>query len=259
MALMRCNFFSNALGMASSMNVILPDASWPEPTEATPLPCMLLLHGVSDDDTIWQRRTAIERYVRDLRLAVVMPNVHRSFYTDMEYGYRYWTFISEEVPAVCREFFGISDRREDNFVAGLSMGGYGAFKLALALPDRFCAGASLSGALDLANHDVQVPSQVEERDKDRFLVFGEGSIRGTAADLFTLADRLVASDSEPPALYQWCGTDDFLYPDNVRFRDHANAIGLELDYREDPGGHDWEHWDRQIEHVLEWLPWGGTE
>ena len=93
---------------------------------------LYLLHGLSDDDTIWLRRTSIERYVAPLGLAVVMPQVHRSFYTDEAYGGRYWTFLSEELPAWSRRFFRVSGGREDTFVAGLSMGGYGALKLGAA-------------------------------------------------------------------------------------------------------------------------------
>lgn len=131
MALLRCNFFSDVLGMSMSMTVILPQKTRNQigmagaaPTDRHP--CLYLLHGLSDDDTIWSRRTSIERYVAPLGLAVIMPNVHRGFYTDMAHGYRYWTYISEEIPALAQSFFHISDRREDTFVAGLSMGGYGA-------------------------------------------------------------------------------------------------------------------------------------
>ena len=89
------------------------------------------------------------KYAQGLNLAVVMPNVHLSFYTDMAHGGKYWQFISEEVPAIVRDMFPLSARREDNFVAGLSMGGYGAFKLALTYPERYAAAASLSGAVDI--------------------------------------------------------------------------------------------------------------
>ena len=113
-------------------------------------PVLYLLHGLSDDDTIWLRRTSIERYVAPLGLAVVMPQVHRSFYTDEAYGGRYWTFLSEELPALVGSLFRVSSRREDTFVAGLSMGGYGALKWALRQPERFAAAASLSGAVHVA-------------------------------------------------------------------------------------------------------------
>src|SRR3954447_14294757 len=144
MALLRCDVFSDALSLSTSLTVILP-----QPTRTQigmtgdagedPPPVLYLLHGLSDDDTIWLRRTSIERYVAPLGLAVVMPQVARSFYTDEAHGNRYWTFLSEELPLLARSFFHLSDRREDTFVAGLSMGGYGAAKWALRHPDRFAA------------------------------------------------------------------------------------------------------------------------
>ena len=154
MALLHVNFFSDVLGMATSMDVILPEQTagqiGMEGKASDKLyPTLYLLHGMSDDHTIWQRRTSIERYVSDMGIAVVMPTTHLGWYTDMAQGNRYWTFISEELPAKCLSFFkNMSDRREDTFAAGLSMGGYGAFKLGLRCPDRFSAVASLSGGLD---------------------------------------------------------------------------------------------------------------
>ena len=157
MALIKCDFYSDALGLSTSMHVILPQQTHTqigmENVTGTGLhPTLYLLHGMSDDDSIWLRRTSIERYVASLGIAVVMPQVHRSFYTDMAEGGQYWTFISEELPKLARSFFPLSPKREDNFVAGLSMGGYGAFKLALRKPDQYAAAASLSGALDMAAH-----------------------------------------------------------------------------------------------------------
>lgn len=127
MALIQCQFYSEVLGLSTSMNVILPQATRSqiglEGKQGTgPHPTLYLLHGLSDDDSTWLRRTSIERYVASLGLAVVMPQVHRSFYTNMEQGAAYWSFISEELPALARSFFPLSDKREDNFVAGLSMG-----------------------------------------------------------------------------------------------------------------------------------------
>lgn len=154
MALIHCDFFSEVLGLNTSACVVLPQPSgplqWASAPPARRYPVLWLLHGLSDDHTIWQRRTSIERYVDPMGLAVVMPGVHRSWYTDMAAGNRYWTFVSEELPGIMRSLFPISERRDDNFVAGLSMGGYGAFKLALRHPERFAAAASLSGALSIA-------------------------------------------------------------------------------------------------------------
>ena len=188
MALIQCHFFSEVLGLSTSMTVILPQQTLGQigmsgKARGDKHPTLYLLHGLSDDDSIWLRRTSIERYVAGLGLAVVMPNVHRSFYTDMEYGGRYWTFLTEELPAVARSFFPLSDAREDNFVAGLSMGGYGAFKWALRHPDRFAKAASLSGVTDIAGHLGDAPTDSPIGQVAR-LVFGDRPVRGTEdADL----------------------------------------------------------------------------
>jgi len=211
-----------------------------------------LLHGFSDDHTIWQRRTSIERYVAGTDFAVVMPAVHRSFYNDMYKGYRYWTFISEEIPALVESWFPISSSREDRFTAGLSMGGYGAFKLALRNPDRFAAAASLSGALDMRGA-FKSPDKAWRAEMQ--MIFGNAKyFPGSQNDLFTLVEHLSQSNYQGLPLYQWCGTEDFLYADNLRFRDHALAFGLNLTYEEGPGGHEWSAWDLMIQSVLKWLP-----
>ena len=257
MALIHCHFFSQVLGLMSTMSVILPD---PRPLEASSnpkiqqerYPTLYLLHGLSDDHTTWQRRTSIERYVEGLNLAVVMPAVQRSFYSDMVTGQRYWTFISEEVPAFARHFFPLSEVRDENYVAGLSMGGYGAFKLALTYPERYAAAASLSGALDVVRlaQEEQAAGQNELQH-----IFGEANaLADSPNDLFYLAAQIVEQGRSRPSLYQWCGTEDFLYADNVHFREHTESLGLAVTYEEGPGGHEWSCWDAQIQRVLAWLP-----
>ncbi len=267
MALINCDFFSETLGMCVSMIIILPQKSTAgqigiknaattrnKKTAFHGHPTLWLLHGLSDDHTIWLRRTSIERYVAPLGLAVVMPAVGRSFYADMVTGPRYWTFISQELPALARQFFPLSPRREDNFVAGLSMGGYGAFKLALAHPDRYAAGASLSGALDIAGR--LAAGGMEERHAEMRRIFGDfDQLPASSHDLIHLATQLVKSGKPRPALYQACGKEDFLYDQNQTFRKHAKKIGLQVKYEEDAGyGHDWGYWDLTIQRVLKWLP-----
>ncbi|NEW05135.1 esterase family protein [Paenibacillus sp. SYP-B3998] len=255
MAFIDCHFYSEALGVSASMHVILPQAAHSQigmasQTRGSKHPTLFLLHGLSDDHTIWMRNTSIERYASELGIAVVMPAVNRSFYTDMALGSKYWTFISEELPALARSFFPLAEERERNFVAGLSMGGYGAMKLALSHPDRFAAAASLSGALDIDRF-----AREQALMEDFKLIFGElNRIEGSENDLFALADHLVSSKKPAPHLFQCCGTEDFLYEDNLRFRDHLRKLSIELTYEEESGNHDWGYWDRKIQNVLRWLP-----
>ncbi|MBP2001007.1 S-formylglutathione hydrolase FrmB [Paenibacillus shirakamiensis] len=251
MALMQCKFHSQVLGLNTSMTVILPEPAgaqigMPVHNRKGNLPTLYLLHGLSDDDSTWIRRSSIERYVAQMGIAVVMPQVFRSFYTDMAYGGKYWTFISEELPVIARSFFPLSEAREDQFVAGLSMGGYGAFKLALRHPDRYAAAASLSGSLEI--------EFIRDREPELYhQIFGDHAVLGTDNDLFYLLDQL-GQAKKVPQLYQACGTEDFLYQSNTNFRDHARQYNLNLTYCEGSGEHNWEYWDTQIQEVLRWLP-----
>jgi putative tributyrin esterase len=254
MPLIHCDFFSEVLKLSTSMDVILPLAKWGSadfPASFAGHPTLYLLHGLSDDHTIWQRRTSIERYVEGLDLAVVMPAVQRSFYTDMAAGLPYWTFISQEVPYVARSLFHLSAAREGNFVAGLSMGGYGAFKLALTCPGNFAAAASLSGALDMRG--LPTAKGISWIKEAQFIFGDPPEVKGSENDLFTLAKWLVKSGQPQPRLYQWCGTEDFLYKGNLRFAKQAKKLGLDLHYEESPGTHEWKYWDERIQAVIAWL------
>ncbi|WP_433223840.1 alpha/beta hydrolase [Dactylosporangium sp. CS-047395] len=242
MARIRCDFSSDALGVATSMTALLPDST-------TPLPVLYLLHGLSDDDTAWTRFTSLERYAAELGLAIVMPQVERSFYTDEVWGRPYWTFVAEELPRKARGLFHITDDPAKTFVAGLSMGGYGAFKLALRHPDRFGAAASLSGVLDLPTRARELFIAGDPRMWER--IFGDPpSIAGTDNDLL----HLLESVANPPPLFAACGTEDPLYVGNVKFRDACDRLGIPLRSEFSPGEHDWAFWDAKIREVLAWLP-----
>jgi putative tributyrin esterase len=256
---LRCDFFSEALSLNTSMTVILPQLTTTQigmsgATVEGPPPVLYLLHGLSDDDTIWMRRTSIERYVAPLGLAVVMPQVHRSFYTDQAYGGRYWTFLSEELPALVGTWFRVSERREDTFVAGLSMGGYGAVKWALRAPERFAAAASLSGVLDVTGVRTSRVRPEDPRLYER--VFGDREVTGGPDDLRWLLGK---SDARGlPALYLCCGTQDALLDGNIAFRDACTDARVPVTATFDPGEHDWGYWDAKIQEVLAWLPLTAT-
>jgi len=243
----RANFFSDVLGISTSATILLPLETSAQigltgnVRERTPV--LYLLHGYSDDDTIWTRRTSIERYASDRGLAVVMPSVDTSFYCDERYGKAYWTYVSEELPALVTRTFNVSDAREDTFVAGLSMGGYGAFKLALRHPGRFAAAGSLSGALDMATRHVQ-----EEPGLDHTAVWGDTPVRGTGDDLVHLLST--ADPASLPRMWMTCGTEDILVDDNRAFLAAAEAAGVHIESDWRPGEHEWGYWDATIQDFL---------
>ncbi|GAA4252062.1 alpha/beta hydrolase [Dactylosporangium darangshiense] len=254
MARIRCDFFSEALGFGTSMTVLLPQAAAGQigvsgRDGGGDFPVLYLLHGLSDDDTIWTRYTAIERYAAQLGLAVVMPQVHRSFYADEVWGRPYWTFIAEELPRVARGFFRLTDDPARTFVAGLSMGGYGAFKLALRHPERFGAAASLSGVLDIASRVADIHRPEDPRMWQR--IFDDpAALAGTGDDLLYLLGQ---AEAVPP-LYVACGTEDPLYSSGVRFAEECGARGIPVTTDFSPGEHEWGYWDARIRDVLAWLP-----
>lgn len=238
--------------MSTSVAVVLPQRTRAQigltgQRSAGDPPVLYLLHGLSDDETAWVRRTSIERYASERGLAVVMPRVERSFYQDMAHGERYWTYVSEELPQIVSELFRVSTAREDTFVAGLSMGGYGAMRLGLARPERFAAAVSLSGALDMTHPFVRA-----QREDFYDNAFGEGDRRGSEVDLLHLVRT--ADPAALPRLMVACGEQDDLWEMQGSFLGAAAENGVEVTTRFGPGAHEWTYWDAAIQDVLAWLP-----
>lgn len=242
MALLTCRFRSEVLEVDTSLQAIVPEH------RQGPWPTLYLLHGLGDDEAAWCRYSAVERYANERGIAVIMPSCGRSFYCNMAYGPRWFDFLSNELPSVAGRLFPLSERRESTFVAGLSMGGYGAFKWALRQPHRFAAAASLSGSLDIADVATRADPPPDAR-----LIFGDRSPAGSDDDLLTLVEQFSAASDTAPRLYQWCGTEDFLYQPNQRFLNAARTAGIAVDYSEGPGDHQWRYWDEQIERVIDWI------
>ncbi|MEG1196387.1 MAG: alpha/beta hydrolase family protein [Clostridia bacterium] len=247
------HFFSETLGIQTAAYVLLPDEQTMCAQGGGLIPTLYLLHGLSDDHTMWLRQTRLEQYARKYRVAIVMPAANRSFYTDMAHGAKYFTFVSEELPRVMERYFPLSHKREDRFAAGLSMGGYGAMKLGLRLPERYSYVASLSGALEkekaYEQDTKQNPTALCEMDD----IFGsEEALKSGEEQLALLAQRLVKRDVKPH-IYVACGTEDFLFAANESF---VKSFGeaLQIEYHTEAGAHTWDFWDRHIERVLAWLP-----
>ena len=252
MAFLQTQFFSKALEVAVTVNVILPEPNMGigiTASETKDDPAVLyLLHGYSDDHSIWMRRTSIERYAASHNLAVIMPAVNHSFYTNEAVGEKYWDFVAEELPAAMQRFFRLSSSPERTYVAGLSMGGYGAMKLALTHPERFAAAASFSGCVDIAD----VTGRDSKRLADFNRIFGDAQhIRGTKNDLLYLLEKN-AKAPHRPKLYVSCGTADFLYPQHQKFLPIVEKYGWTLEHYEEPDMvHSWVFWDKQIEVFIE--------
>ncbi len=238
--------------MNTSMNILLPQKTQgnigvAEAKVEERCPVLFLLHGMSDDHTIWQRRTTVELDVDWRGMAVVMPTTYLGWYTDIENGPQYRRFVGEELPKICRRLFPIlSDRREDTYIAGNSMGGYGALAIAMTYPETFSVTAPLSGAFDPRFLYTMWGSV------DYFAeLYGDSKLfEGSDNDLWHLTEQRVKAGGKLPKIYFWCGSEDFLIDYNRKMHEHLTAIGYPHVYKESPGDHSWGHWSREIENIL---------
>jgi len=251
MAFLQVQFFSEALNVASTVNVIMPEPSQGIGIQSagdTVLPKVLyLLHGYSDDHSIWMRRTSVERYAAQYNLAVIMPAVNHSFYTNEVHGERYWDYVSEELPRTMHRFFRLSDKPEDTFVAGLSMGGYGAMKLALTHPERFGAVGSFSGLVDICDLSNRPIERLDVYKR----VFGPLSkMRNSCHDLMHL---MKSRPENAPKMYVSCGTADFLYHQHLKFVPSLRKYGWDVTSYDKPDAvHEWGFWDEEIRKFIPW-------
>lgn len=269
MALIQCKLFSKELFRSVNVNVVLPlpdsnncffESATQFPHAGKKYQVLWLLHGFSADESDWQRFSRIESYAMEKNLAVVMPDGYNSMYADNPWGGNYFSYLTKELPAMLQSFLPLSPKREHNFIAGLSMGGGGAFKAALLNPRQYAAAASLSGGL-MPIEDFHTPGPVET-----YSYIWTKSVYGMNNEFFnpakhdirTILKTRVEEGVELPKLYQCCGTEDFIYESNITFRDYARSLGVELTYEEGPGVHNFDFWDPYIRRILDWLPLTGT-
>ena len=262
MSLLQTSFYAKLLGSMTGVSIYLPSPtsgqvhhlSLQQLYRRRRYPVLYLLHGMNEDESIWIRKSNLERYAQSRQMVIVMPRAENSFYTDMCHGQAYFSYLTQELPAFVAAHLPVYTDREHTYIAGLSMGGYGALKAAFCLPQQYAAAASLSGAVDV----VDVYSQAQEMGLQAMAenVFGS---KQTAAqpphNLFAQTQQLIEKQQPLPALYLACGSEDTLcFAMNERFAAHLRKLQYPFVYHTGPYGHSWDFWDEQICQVLAWLP-----
>lgn len=241
MAYFNGTIFSESLGMMTDIAVIIPDNGAAR-LENGDYPVVYLLHGLSDNHSAWSRRTKVDLYAEETGFAVVMPEVQRGFYQNMAYGLPYFTYISEELPKICQKLFRVTSDPAHTYIAGLSMGGYGAMRCALTYPERYRKAACFSAVTDVKRFFGDNPCGMGQAEMHALV----GDAVAEDEDLFFLA----AQDRDFPPILQCCGDGDFLLEDNRRFHKHLEALGRTHRYEEWSGAHEWRFWDTAVEKAL---------
>lgn len=251
MSLIKYRFHSVVLNMDTEVNIVLPECL-PEAEETFPV--LYLLHGAGGDCDSWMRNSSIERYALEKGMAVVMPSAYNSCYADMVHGIPYFTFLSEELPERLERLFPIANKRENRYVAGLSMGGRGAFLWALRKPEFFNAAACLSGSLDVGAMARRMREQNNEPALIRFInAFGNTEELAFENDIYALAKQAAQVELYPNLLYM-CGTEDERYQEQfLPFLEYCKKIGLPMEHMQDHGKHDFAYWDSAIWQAMEWM------
>ena len=255
MALLQVNYLSKSLYRIVPLNVILPVDRFDANTnrylngKGCKYKTLYLLHGLLGNYTDWVSRTRIQMWAEEKNLAVVMPSGDNAFYFNSRTPWNdYGTFIGEELVEVTRRMFPLSDKREDTFIAGLSMGGFGALRNGIVYSDTFSHVAGLSSA-------VHIFDDLSEKSNNG-LFDNKKAAAGTDKNPRAAVEEMLSEHRCIPKFYMACGTKDDLMQANVAFRDFLQTKGLEVTWDEEDYGHDWDFWDSQIKKVLDWLPLG---
>ncbi|MDD3244402.1 MAG: alpha/beta hydrolase-fold protein [Eubacteriales bacterium] len=268
MALVRMNFESECLGNNHEITVILPD----KPRSKTPAQfygaekkykVLWLLHGTFGDSSDWLRKSNIELYACEKDLIVVMPsglNANYGNWPEFGMGFRMYDYLFDELMPLIYGWFPASDKREDNFIAGLSMGGRGVCVYAFNHPEKFAGAAVLSAAPRyIPDQETFEPTMWERTKRDIERAGGMEAFLASYENTWRLADEK-AGTGELPRLYFACGGDDMLYAPFARFENHAKEIGLEATFETIPGyKHEWRFWDLAIQKALTFFGLDGEE
>jgi len=248
MALPRIDHVPETVKVNLPLNIILPDPGKLGGIPVAKRKVLYLLHGLSDDASAWQRFSSIETIAAEYGLVVVMPSVGRSFYTNLPNGQEYFTYLTKELPRYLADVFGLTPHREDTLIAGNSMGGYGAFKAALLHPELYSAAASFSGALSL---DFLRAFPDDPRIPEFATLFGDlNKLHGSEHDPAVWLKHAAGNPSALPRLFISVSRKEDVYPLSSMFHAACQSLGVQSEYHEEDGSHDWFFWDKQIRHFL---------
>ncbi|RCW41551.1 MULTISPECIES: alpha/beta hydrolase family protein [unclassified Halanaerobium] len=255
MAFFSGDIYSQKLKMTTNIKIIIPELS----NDVTPLftnapKLLILLHGLGGNSSEWTRFTKIEYYSKKYNFFIVMPEVQRSFYFNTSYGINYFSYVSNEIIEIIKKWFKISTKRENVYIAGESMGGYGALKIALRNNEKFNSVAVLSGIVNMKQFINKV---INEKYKDIQSKELKGIINKNLKlskkdDLYLLLQSK-EQNIRKPKIIQICGKNDFLYEQNLEFKNKISKLDYQYTFLEWEGEHSWPFWDIAIQKSLQYF------
>lgn len=236
MAFAELTLRSTVLRMDVKVSVIIPEdrRDYRNDEKGKLYKSLYVLHGTSEDNSTWLNSSNLYLLARDLDVFIIFPSGYNMCYVDTKFGFLMHTFITEELPAKMTRLFPISDKRENTFIMGDSMGGYGALYSSLMRPDLYSKAAILSsGGFRRIKHVYDT---------------GAPDLDGLMKEKYDRGEKLCD-------YLMVCGNQDFLYNDVKEFADwvHENCPNLVYDARFYDGKHDFFFWNSVLPEVLQFL------
>lgn len=263
MAFIQVSLMSKSLMRTVPVNVILPTdklyfPGMPQRKEK-PYKTLYLLHGIFGSSVDWVNGTRIQRWAEENDLAVVMPSGDNAFYTNHpESGNNYEDFVGVELVNEMRKMFPLSKKRQDTYIGGLSMGGYGALHIGLKYPDTFSHIVSLSGAVILdgiEKRDNSSPIFMNRRDYAEYCFGDLTKLKKSEVNPEYQVKLLLKAEKKIPMIHMACGESDSLLEANNKFVKFLQKNKVDVEYEVGPGNHEWDFWDRYIQKAIyQWLP-----
>lgn len=249
MATVSYHFYSRYLAHQTQVCAVLPEIN--EDPLPDSYPVLYLLHGRGDDCTSYIRNSSIERYANEHQVIVIMPSAETSFYVDGVYGKRFFSYMTKELPRAMGHWLPIAQQPDRTFIAGLSMGAYGALKIGLTFPETFAGIGIMSAGI----RPDQLPDFMPTREENDILhedvrrAFGDGTFKPEDDPQELIKTRLSEKRAIPPILH-YEGRQDMLYGQNSDFRAFAESLGLNYRYEEWDGEHDWLFWEEALRRLM---------
>lgn len=237
-----CTYPSKVLSTNITFHMLLPKRRLTifeeEHWEREEFPVLYLLHGAFEDGLTIVHNSNISTLVDKYNIAVILPYLGNSFYINNAHDF----IVNELMPYSCK-YFSLSSKRENTYISGISMGGYGAFYNGLRRPDLFSKIISISGALDISfaatfvkNCGGAVPECLNKKDEKR---------------KYELENYI--KEGLEQKYYLSCGKQDVLTFVNEKFVKLLSDRGIPCVYEEREGNHDWKFWSEELERAFEWL------
>jgi putative tributyrin esterase len=268
MATFQLNFLSREIGQMTNLSIILPSLTPADPVreprqaypEGVRYPVLWLLHDAAGDDADFIKYSNIVRLAEACKLIVIMPFGYNKCYTDAPGSSRYFSYVVNELPRLCRAYFPLSHRREDNFIGGIGMGADGALKAAFTHPEQYSVALSLSGSLGRSTADsTWLAYDNRQRQEGRMLAAPPADASAAEQDLPAMARQAAAQGRPLPKIIMAWGKRDPLTSTSAGVGVQLlHDAGYDVQAFEYPAaGSDWDFWDQALRSALtEWLPFG---